>query len=92
MFKEKHIVLTAALPTSAFSGVGILCPEEHNYNDLFADMYVKVVDYYTSDGKDLYSRISTCKLRQRSSNPESLYFTHNNRRYNLDDFMRVNCW
>lgn len=92
MFKEKDIMLTAVASDTYSSGIGILCPTYHNYEDQFADMYVKVVDYYTSDGKDLYSQISTCKLHTSASDPERMYFRHHNRRYYLDDFIRVNCW
>lgn len=62
------------------SGVGILNPTAHDYEDLFADMYVKVVDFIDSKT----SRVCTCKVFENTKN--KLYFRHNNRRYKLDDF------
>lgn len=87
---EKQYQYSAVAFDGYDCGIGILNPTEHNYEDLFADMYVKVVDFI---GKKT-SRICTCKLHSTcksaiSNGAEKLFFRHNNRRYYLDDFERV---
>jgi len=80
---NKNYNYNAVLYESAFSGVGILSPTHHDYEDLFADMYVKVVDFI----ENKTSRVCTCKVHENEKN--QLWFRHNNRRYKLDDFAVV---
>ena len=78
----KHISYeySAVLSENFVSGVGILNPTAHNYEDLYADMYVKVVDF----DRDKTGRVCTCKVHENSK--QELHFKHNNKIYKLNDF------
>lgn len=77
---ERMLAFSSDLAFTHSSGVAILDPTYHNYEDAFADMYVKAV-YYHMDGA---TRATFCKVRESS---KGLYFVKFGRRYYLDDFM-----
>lgn len=82
-YENKNYNYNGILFETFASGVGILNPTAHDYEDLYADMYVKVVDFIG----EKTSRVCTCKVFENAK--QKLCFRHNNRIYKLDDFERV---
>ena len=84
---KKQYTFSAFYTELYYCGIGILDPTTYNYEDLFADGFIKVVDEIVNNGVVYSSRVCTCKVHFIG---EKTYFYHRNKRYYLDDFMRCN--
>lgn len=86
--KEESLEFMAVEMAGFQHGVGVLDPTFHEYEDAYADGYVKVTDYRVrydmekSTYIEEHSRITTCKVNESS---RGLFFTHKGKRYYLDD-------
>lgn len=75
---ERMLAFSSEYPFTFDSGIAVLDPTYHDYEDAWASMYVKVVfysGYYAT-------RATFCKVRASS---KGLYFVKFGRRYYLDD-------
>ena len=78
---KRMLVFAGVYPFTYDSGIAVLSPSYHDYENAYADMYVKAV-FYAGDGA---TRATYCKVRENS---KGLYFVKFGRRYYLHDFMR----
>lgn len=79
---KKHDVWACAAWWSFNSGIAILDPTAENYEDAFADMYVKCIAF---NGEE-QTRPTWHKLHENKAG--DLYFTKYGRRYYLKDMQR----
>ena len=69
---------------SNFSGIEVLDPAVHDYEDTYADGILKVVDYYEGMTGPHYGRVCTCKIHWSTRD----YIVHNGRRIHMDEILR----
>lgn len=78
---KRMLAFASDFPFTFDTGIAILDPTYHNYEDAFVDGFVKAV-FYSGFGA---TRATFCKIRESS---KGLYFVKFGRRYYLDDFLR----
>lgn len=83
---KKHDEWAAATWWTYNSGIAILDPTAEDYEDEFADGYVKCIAF---NGEE-QTRPTWHKVNY-DHNGEA-YFTKYHRRYYLDEMQRCNCW
>lgn len=85
---KRQYVLMAFYSELYYCGVGILDPTTYNYENLYANGYVKIIDEIVKDKETYSTRISTCKVRWNYK--DKAYIIHNKQRLYLEDFIRCN--